>query len=242
MHVRCECLKLFLFLTASELVTEHDIYDEPWVRTIFWYHNPVILRCTIVGRAIGEQRDYAARISFGLVAHHKSMLCRSLLGRFRTSFPIDMCRARISIDVWYLWCILIEWICILPLQWLIRAVGGCMVVGRKVGLTQLNGWTRLKILLIVHFLDDSMRVWSAHAVDVEMLSVRTRGRWQCTFANLVLCQAMMWTHLTETIHQRTTSVIKDEDDRSGDDRMDEMLDAIRPEIEINREDPPTPEV
>jgi hypothetical protein len=52
----------------------------------------------------------------------------------------------------------------------------------------------------------------------------------------------MWTHLAETIHQRTTSVIKDEDDRSGDDSMDEMLDAIRPEIEINREDPPTPEV
>jgi hypothetical protein len=28
---------------------------------------------------------------------------------------------------------------ILPLEWLIRAVGGCTVVGRKVGLTQLNG-------------------------------------------------------------------------------------------------------
>jgi hypothetical protein len=32
-------------------------------------------------------------------------------------------------------------------------------------------------------------------------------------------------------------VAKDEDDR-----MDEMLDAIRPELETNREDPPTPEV
>jgi hypothetical protein len=52
----------------------------------------------------------------------------------------------------------------------------------------------------------------------------------------------VWTHHGETIHQRTTSVVEDEDDRSGDDRMDEMLDAIQPELEINREDPPTPEV
>jgi hypothetical protein len=41
-----------------------------------------------------------------------------------------------------------------------------------------------------------MRVWSAHAVDVEMLSVWTRGRWQCTFANLVSCQAMMCGRIT----------------------------------------------
>jgi hypothetical protein len=32
---------------------------------------------------------------------------------------------------------------------------------------------------------------------------------------------------------------EDEDDRSGDDRMNEMLDAIRPELETNHEDPPT---
>jgi hypothetical protein len=37
-------------------------------------------------------------------------------------------------------------------------------------------------------------------------------------------------------------VAEEEDDRSGDDRMDEILDAIRPELEINFEDPPTPEV
>jgi hypothetical protein len=52
----------------------------------------------------------------------------------------------------------------------------------------------------------------------------------------------VWTHHSETIHQRTTSVVEDEDDRSGDNRMDEILDAIRPELETNREDPPTPEV
>jgi hypothetical protein len=52
----------------------------------------------------------------------------------------------------------------------------------------------------------------------------------------------VWTHHGETIHQRTISVIKDEDDRSGDDRIDEMLNAMRLELETNPEDPPTPEV
>jgi hypothetical protein len=52
----------------------------------------------------------------------------------------------------------------------------------------------------------------------------------------------VWTQHSETIHQRTTSVVEDEDDRSGDDRMDEMLDPIRLELETNREDPPTPDV
>jgi hypothetical protein len=52
----------------------------------------------------------------------------------------------------------------------------------------------------------------------------------------------VWTHHGETIHQRTASVAEDEDNRSGDDRMNEMLDAIRPELETNHEDPPTSEV
>jgi hypothetical protein len=34
-------------------------------------------------------------------------------------------------------------------------------------------------------------------------------------------------------------VAEEEDDRSGDDRMDEMLDAIWMKLEINHEDPPT---
>jgi hypothetical protein len=59
------------------------------VRTKFRCYNLVVLRCTIVGRTIGEQRGYGAGISFGLVAHHKFMLCQPLLGGFRTSFPID---------------------------------------------------------------------------------------------------------------------------------------------------------
>jgi hypothetical protein len=37
-------------------------------------------------------------------------------------------------------------------------------------------------------------------------------------------------------------VAEEEDDRRGDDRMDEMLDGIRSELETNYEDPPTPEV
>jgi hypothetical protein len=37
----------------------------------------------------------------------------------------------------------------------------------------------------------------------------------------------------ESIYQRTVSVAKEEDDRSGDDSMDKMLDAIRPELETN---------
>jgi hypothetical protein len=52
----------------------------------------------------------------------------------------------------------------------------------------------------------------------------------------------VWMHHGETIHQRTASVAENEDDRSGDDRMDEMLDATWPELKTNREDPPTPEV
>jgi hypothetical protein len=52
----------------------------------------------------------------------------------------------------------------------------------------------------------------------------------------------VWKHHGESVHQRTTSVAKEEDDRSGDDGIDEMLDAIRPELETNPEDPPTPEV
>jgi hypothetical protein len=37
-------------------------------------------------------------------------------------------------------------------------------------------------------------------------------------------------------------VAEEEDDRSGDNRMDEMLDAIWLELETNHEDPPTLEV
>jgi hypothetical protein len=33
-------------------------------------------------------------------------------------------------------------------------------------------------------------------------------------------------HHNETVHQRTASGAEEEDDRSGDNRMDEMLDAI----------------
>jgi hypothetical protein len=51
----------------------------------------------------------------------------------------------------------------------------------------------------------------------------------------------VWMHHGETVHQRTVSMVEEEDS-SGDDRMDEILDAIRPELETHPEDPPTPEV
>jgi hypothetical protein len=52
----------------------------------------------------------------------------------------------------------------------------------------------------------------------------------------------VWMHHGETAHQRAASVAEEEDDRSGDDRMDVVLHAIRPKLETNPENPPTPEV
>jgi hypothetical protein len=52
----------------------------------------------------------------------------------------------------------------------------------------------------------------------------------------------VWTHHGESVRQKTASVGEEEDDMSGDDRMDEMLGDIRPELETNSEDSPTPEV
>jgi hypothetical protein len=52
----------------------------------------------------------------------------------------------------------------------------------------------------------------------------------------------VWTYHGESVHQKTASVTEEEDDRRGDNKMDEMLDAIWPELKINSEDPPTPEV
>jgi hypothetical protein len=52
----------------------------------------------------------------------------------------------------------------------------------------------------------------------------------------------VWMHHGESDRQNTASEAEEEDDRRGDNRMDEMLDAIRPELETNPKDPPTPEV
>jgi hypothetical protein len=82
--VRYEGTKLSLFWTALEWATERGICDEPRVQMRFRCHNLVVLYCTIIGRAIREQRGYAIGILFGLIAHHKSILCRPLLGGFRT--------------------------------------------------------------------------------------------------------------------------------------------------------------
>jgi hypothetical protein len=61
-----------------------DICDEPQIQTRFRCHNPIVLHCTIVRHVIGVQQGYAAKILFGLVARHKSILCRPLLNGFRT--------------------------------------------------------------------------------------------------------------------------------------------------------------
>jgi hypothetical protein len=88
---------LSLFWTALEWATERGICDESRVQTRFRCHNPFVLRCTIVRCAIGEQRGYAVEFSFGLIARHKSMLCRPLLGGFITySF------LQIYVGMWYL--------------------------------------------------------------------------------------------------------------------------------------------
>jgi hypothetical protein len=52
----------------------------------------------------------------------------------------------------------------------------------------------------------------------------------------------VWMHHGEKVHHRTALVAEEEDDRSSDDRMDEMFDSIRPELERNHEDAPTPKV
>jgi hypothetical protein len=49
-------------------------------------------------------------------------------------------------------------------------------------------------------------------------------------------------HHGESVHQRTASIAEEEEDKRGDDRMDEIFYAIRPELEINSKDPPTPKV
>jgi hypothetical protein len=64
---------------------------------------------------------------------------------------------------------------------------------------------------------------------------------------LYLCKVVfmpgyeVWMYHGELVHQ-IALVAEEEDDRRRDDRMDEMLDAIRLELETNPEDPPTLEV
>jgi hypothetical protein len=43
----------------------------------------------------------------------------------------------------------------------------------------------------------------------------------------------VWTHHGESVRQITVLVVEEEDDRSSDDRMDEMLNVIRSELKTN---------
>jgi hypothetical protein len=108
---------------------------------------------------------------------------------------------------------------ILPLEWLIMAVGGCTVVGR------LDEGVKCACIRCRNALYKDKRMLTMHLYKFGFMPGYD-----------------VWMHHSETIHQRTASVAEDEDDRSGDDRIDEMLDAIRSELETNREDRPTPEV
>jgi hypothetical protein len=69
--------------------------------------------------------------------------------------------------------------------------------------------------------------------------VRTRG-------HIHLCKVgfmpdyEVWMHHDESVHQ--TASVAEDDDRTSNGRMDEMLDAIRPELETNPDDSPTLEV
>jgi hypothetical protein len=76
----------------------------------------------------------------------------------------------------------------------------------------------------------------------------TGAKWPCSRCRNALCEDKrmltmhickfgfmpsyeVWTHHGELVCRRTALVAEEEDDRSGDIRMDEMLDAIRPELE-----------
>jgi hypothetical protein len=184
-----------------------DICNEPRVRTRFWCHNPVVLCCTIIVRAIGEQPVYAIKILFGLVARHKCMLCRSLLGGFRSYPFLWTC-----VGLWYLetrgsYDASLLNVFFFTVEWLMRAVVGCTVVERKVKLTWGNGWTRLNNLSTVHSPFQPIGVWNAHAADAKMPFMRTsRG------VTLHLCKFNfmagyeVWAHYGESVRQRTASV------------------------------------
>jgi hypothetical protein len=107
----------------------------------------------------------------------------------------------------------------LPLEWMIRAVGGCTVAERKV---------------------KGVKCPCNRCRNTLREDKRTLTLPLCKFGFMAGYE--VWTHHGETVHQRTASVVEEEDDRSSDDRMDEMLHAIRPELETHPKDPPTLEV
>jgi hypothetical protein len=111
---------------------------------------------------------------------------------------------------------------------------GCMLVGKKVELTRQE--------FINHTFPFS------HNRGVKCLCSRCRNVIDEDKMTLTLhlCKVgfmpgyEVWMHHSESVHQTASEAEKD--DRRGDDRMDEMLDAIRPEVETNPEDPPTPKI
>jgi hypothetical protein len=208
----------------------------------FRCRNPFVLHCTIVGRAIGEHQGYAVKISFRLVTHHKSMLCRSLLGGFMTYPFLYTC-----VGSWYL-----EMCGTYDASLLNEFFASIMV-------DQDRGWmygdwkksgahTTEWMNKTEEFIDRAFSRPPDEGVKCPCSICRNAPRQDKMTLTLHLCKFgfmlgyEVWTHHNETVHQRTASVAEEEDDRSGDDGMDEMPDAIWPELETNHEDPPTSEV
>jgi hypothetical protein len=131
----------------------------------------------------------------------------------------------------------------LPLEWLIRVMGGCTVIGRKSGAHTIEWKNKSQ-----EFINRAFYVPPDKGVKCPCSGCRNALHENNMALILHLCKFgfmsgyEVWRHHSETVCQRTASVAEDEDGRSSDDKMDEMLDAIRPELGTNCENPPTPEV
>jgi hypothetical protein len=62
----------------------------------------------------------------------------------------------------------------------------------------------------------------------------------CTVVLSLTCISVIFVRIN--MAKKTASVADEEDDRRYDDRMDGMLDVIRPKLQTNSKDPPTPKV
>jgi hypothetical protein len=80
----------------------------------------------------------------------------------------------------------------------------------------------------------------AHAANVEILwhDKRKVTLNLCKFSFLPGYE--VWVHHDESI--RHIASVVEENDKTGDDRIDEMIDAIRSKFQTSPKDPPTPEV
>jgi hypothetical protein len=129
---------------------------------------------------------------------------------------------------------------VLTLEWL-RTVCGCMMVGRKGGAHTIELMDKTQ-----EFIDCAFTLSNNRGVKCPRSKCRNIICEDKRTLTLHLCKVgftsgyEVWTHHGESVHQ-TVSVVE-ENDRTCNDRMNEMIDAIRPELERNPEDPSTPKV